>query len=100
MSVCLPVDIKNHMSKLDEIFCMFYLWLVLVRMERRLAGWSVRLPVLIFPCTTKSGSSLLVLAQPDGSRYRAVKPLCVCLPVAVARSSSDNNAIRYVLPVL
>ena len=28
MSVCLPVDIKNHMSKLDEIFCMFYLWLV------------------------------------------------------------------------
>jgi len=31
----------------------------LVRMEWRLAGWSVCLPLLISPCTTKSRSSLL-----------------------------------------
>ena len=36
----------------------------LVRMEWRPAWWSVCLPLLIFPCTIKSRSSLLALAHP------------------------------------
>jgi len=35
----------------------------LVRMEWRPAGWSVCLPLLIFPCTIKSRSSLLAPAH-------------------------------------
>jgi len=50
----------------------------LVRMEWGPARWSVCLPVLIFPCTIKSRSSLLALAHPGGPRKRAVKRLCVC----------------------
>jgi len=38
----------------------------LVRMEWRPAGWSVCLPLLIFPCTIRSRSSLLALAHPGG----------------------------------
>jgi len=38
----------------------------LVRMEWRPAGWSVCLPLLIFPCTMKSRSSLLAPAHPGG----------------------------------
>jgi len=43
----------------------------LVRMEWPPAGWSVCLPLLIFPCTIKSTSSLLALAHPGshGKRY-------------------------------
>jgi len=44
-------------------------------MEWRPAGWSVCLPLLISPCTTKSRSSLLALAHPDGPGKRAVKRL-------------------------
>ena len=47
----------------------------LVRMEWRPAGWSVCLPLLIFPCTIKSRSSLLALAHPGGPGKRAVKRL-------------------------
>ena len=47
----------------------------LVRMEWRPAGWLVYLPLLIFPCTIKSRSSLLAPAHPDGSGKRAVKRL-------------------------
>jgi len=47
----------------------------LVRMEWHQAGWSVCLPLLIFPCTIKSRSSLLALAHPGGPGKRAVKPL-------------------------
>jgi len=36
----------------------------LVRMECRPAGWYVCLPLLIFPCTIKSRSSLLAQAHP------------------------------------
>ena len=50
----------------------------LVRMEWRPARWSVCLPLLIFPCTIKSRSSLLAPAHPDGRRKRAVKWLRVC----------------------
>jgi len=38
----------------------------LVRMEWCPAGWSVCLPLLIFPCTIKSRSSLLAPAHPGG----------------------------------
>jgi len=44
-------------------------------MEWRLAGWSVCLPLLISPCTIKSRSSLLALADPGGPGERAVKRL-------------------------
>ena len=40
----------------------------LVRMEWRPAGWSACLPPLIFPCTTKSRSSLLAPAQKKSSK--------------------------------
>ena len=48
----------------------------LVRMEWHTAGWSVCLPLLIFPCTIESRSSLLAPAHPGGPRKRAVKQLC------------------------
>jgi len=39
----------------------------------------VCLPLLIFPCTIKSRSSLLAPAHPGGPGKRAVKRLCVCV---------------------
>ena len=51
----------------------------LVRMEWRPAGWLVCLPLLIFPCTIKSRSSLMAPAHPGGPGKRAVKRLrCLC----------------------
>jgi len=47
----------------------------LVWMEWRPAGWSVCLPLLIFPCTIKSRSSLLAPAHQGGPGKRAVKRL-------------------------
>jgi len=47
----------------------------LVQTEWRPAGWSVCLPLLIFPFTIKSRSSLLATAHPDGPGKRAVKRL-------------------------
>jgi len=45
----------------------------------RPVGWSVCLPLLIFPCTIKSRSSLLTPAHPGGLRKGAVKRVvCVC----------------------
>ena len=49
----------------------------LVQMEWRPAGWTVCLPLLIFPCTIKSRSSLLAPAHPGGLGKRAVKRLWV-----------------------
>jgi len=51
----------------------------LVRMEWHPAGWSLCLPLLIFPCTIKSRSSLLAPAHPGGLGKRAIKRLCVCV---------------------
>ena len=51
-------------------------WLVLMECP---AGWSVCLPLLIFPCTIKSRSSLLVPAHPGGPGKRAAKWLRVCV---------------------
>jgi len=45
----------------------------LVQMEWCPAGWSVCLPLLIFPCTIKSRSSLLPPAHPGGPEKRAVQ---------------------------
>jgi len=56
----------------------------LVRMQWLPAGWSVCLPLLIFPkfpCTIKSISSLLAPAHPRSPGKRAVKRLCVCVGV-------------------
>jgi len=50
----------------------------LVRMEWRRAGWPVCLPLLIFPCTTKSRSSLLAPAHPGGAGKTAVKRMWWC----------------------
>jgi len=50
-------------------------WHWLVGTEWRPAGWLVCLPMLIFPCTIKSRSSLLAPAHPGGPRKRAVKRL-------------------------
>jgi len=47
-------------------------------MEWRPAGWSVCLPLLIFPCTIKSRSSLLAPAHLGGPGKRAVKRLWWC----------------------
>ena len=47
----------------------------LVRMEWRPAGWSMCLPLSIFPCTIKSRSSLLAPALPGSPGKRAVKRL-------------------------
>jgi len=47
----------------------------LVRMEWRPAKWSVCLPLLIFPYTIKSRSSLLAPAHPGGPGKRAIKQL-------------------------
>jgi len=44
-----------------------------VWMEWRPAGWSVCLPIIIFPCTIKSKISLLAPDHPGGPRKRAVK---------------------------
>jgi len=51
----------------------------LVQMEWRPAGLCVCLPLLIFPCTIKSRSSLLAPAHPGSPEKGAVKRLCgVC----------------------
>jgi len=50
----------------------------LVRMEWRPVGWLVCLPLLVFPYTIKSRSSLLAPAHPDGPGKRAVKRLWWC----------------------
>jgi len=44
----------------------------LVRVEWHPAGWSVCLPLLVFPCSIKSRSSLLALAHPGGPGKRAI----------------------------
>jgi len=44
-------------------------------MEWHPAGWSVWLPLLIFPCTIKSRSSLLASAYLGGPETRALKRL-------------------------
>jgi len=68
----------------------------LVRMEWRPATWSVCLPLLIFPCTVKSRSSLLAPAHPGGPRKGAVKRLCVCVISQKYKSQSCNELHQYI----
>ena len=59
----------------------------LVHMKWHPARWSVCLPLLIFPCTIKSRSSLLAPAHPCGPGKWAVKRLWWCLDlVSVAQA--------------
>jgi len=85
LSQLIIVDCQTVMG--DDVYIMhsnkncflhFYLrvgggghWLV--RMEWHPARWSVCLPLLIFPCTINSRSSLLAPAHPGGPGKRAVK---------------------------
>jgi len=66
-------------------------WHCLVQMEWRPAGWSVCLPLLIFPCTIKSKNSLLAPAHPGGPRKRAIKRLCVCVSLRNDSTQSSWN---------
>jgi len=68
----------------------------LVQMEWRPAGWLVCLPLLIFLCTIKSRSSLLVLAHPGGPGKRAVKWLCSVVPSSVMWPNNGNHNNVYV----
>ena len=52
------------------------------------------LPLLIFPCTIKSRSSLLAQAHPDGPRKRAVK-WSWCGVVEVVYSGGPKEAQVY-----
>ena len=56
-----------------------------MRMEWRPDGWSVSLPVLIFPCTIKSRSSLLAPALPGGPAKRAVNGCGVVVTFSTSR---------------
>jgi len=51
-------------------------------MEWRSDGWSVYLPLFIFPCTIKSRSSLVAPAHPGGTREEGRKTVVVCGMVA------------------
>jgi len=69
-------------------------------MEWRPAGWSVCLPLLIFPCTIKSRSSLLAPAHPGGPGKKAVKRLCVLylltyLLYGTSRSCAGRSGDAY-----
>ena len=71
-------------------------------MEWRPAGWSVCLPLSIFPCTVQSRSSLLALAHLGGPGKRAVNRLwCVVAVYKHAMSHSMRTEdmtveVRYV----
>jgi len=67
----------------------------LVRMEWRPAGWSVCLPLLIFPCTIKSRSSLLAPAHPGGPGKRAVKRLCVLMAPYPSQTGRVSNTKKF-----
>jgi len=64
-------------------------------MEWRPARLSVCPPLLIFPCTIKSRSSLLAPAHPGGPGKRAVERfVCVCVTVC-----DDNDVIQVSKPL-
>jgi len=55
------------------------------------------LPLLIFPCTIKSRSSLLASAHPGGPGNRAVKRICVCVCVCRFLKSLEVDQERFSL---
>ena len=70
----------------------------LVLMEWCPSRWSVCLPLLIFPCTIKSRSSLLASAHPGGPGKRAVKRLWCGDVDDFQPSSVDASYSQSVLP--
>ena len=66
---------------------------------RRPAGRSVSLPLLTFPCTIKSRSSLLALAHLGGPGERAIKRLWYTL-FRVATIEIGWNKFRQPAPLL
>jgi len=125
LSVCPLAYLKNHMSKLHEIFCMLSvavafsaLTLLVGRQEGHLAckngGWwrwalvspdgvapslmvGVFAELLIFPGTIKSRSSLLAPAHPGGPIKSAIKRLwCgVCVCGSVLLLPQRNTLRNY-----
>jgi len=69
----------------------------LVWMEWRPAGWSVCLPLLIFPCTIKSRNSLLAPAHPGGPGKRAVKRLWWCGGISRVDAFKNRYEIQSVI---
>jgi len=69
-------------------------------MEWRPAGWLVCLPLLVFPCTIKSRSSLLAPAHPGHPGKRAVKRFTTFShPGQFApKSESANSTLANSLP--
>ena len=73
----------------------------LVRMEWRPVGWSLGLPVIIFPGTIKSRGSLLAPAHPGGARKRALKRLwCGVLTINIRTDGCLGNLTVLLLIVI
>jgi len=70
------------------------------------AGWPVCLPLLIFPCTVKSRSSLLAPAHPGGPGKKAVKRLwwwwyrCELVPAVGPARQWDLHCGVSCLPIM
>jgi len=63
-------------------------------MEWRPAGWSVCVSLLIFPCTIKSRSSVLVPAHLVGPGKKAVKRLwCVVVSTCQISFQAPTNSV-------
>ena len=65
----------------------------LVQIEWHPAGRSVCLPLLIFPCTIKSRSSLLAPAHPGGPGKRAVKWLWFSVVISGRAWSPEREEV-------
>jgi len=61
----------SQIKKIESVQCRF------TKREWSPARWSVCLPLLIFPCTIKSRSSLLAPAHPGGPRKKDHKTVVV-----------------------
>jgi len=59
-------DYRGHICIVFEMLGLSVFEFMVSLNLMALAGWSVCLPLLIFPCTMKSRSSLLAPAHPDG----------------------------------
>ena len=76
-------------------------WHWLVWMEWRPARRSVCLPLLIFPCTIKSRSSLLAPAHPDGPVKRAINGCggggWQCMMLATVKYDMPDKVSRIII---
>jgi len=69
----------------------------LVQIEWHLAGSSVRLPLIIFPCTIKSRSFLLAPAHPDGPRKKGRKTVMVVVVMLPLSSLQTRFKLQRLL---